>query len=125
MAERTTRTTASVGWRTVASGLCSTRTSPAPYITVARTRLLLSLMCSWAARVDSVGGFGLDLLDRRVEPVGSTAGTGHLGLVHLVDIPADDKCRDRSGEAGLIVKRGRVRRMGSDRDGGDHIIDEG
>src|SRR5512133_2831144 len=39
MAERTTRTMASVGWRTVASGTCSTRTSPAPYITVARTRL--------------------------------------------------------------------------------------
>jgi hypothetical protein len=41
------------------------------------------------------------------------------------DVPADDEGWDRSGEAGLIVKRGRVGRAGSDGDGGDHIIDEG
>src|SRR5215207_8310634 len=117
MAERTTRTTASVGWRTVASGLCSRRTSPAPYITVARTRLLLSLLCGWSRGWTSVGGFGLDLLDGGVEPIGSTAGTGHLGQVHLVDIPADDDCWDRLGEAGLIVKRGGVRRVGRDQIG--------
>jgi hypothetical protein len=29
------------------------------------------------------------------------------------------------GEAGLIVERGGVCRMGSDRDGGDHTLDEG
>jgi hypothetical protein len=79
--------------------------------------------------VDVVGsrgcGFGLDPLDRGVEPVGRAAGTGHLGDVHLVDAPADDECWDRLGEAGLVVKRGRVRRAGSDGDGGDHIIDEG
>src|SRR5215213_6786472 len=34
---RTTRTTASVGACTVGSGSFSTRTSPAPYMTVART----------------------------------------------------------------------------------------
>src|SRR5215218_11406889 len=115
MAEHTTRTTASVGWRTVASGRCSTRTSPAPYITVARTRVLLSLLCGWSRGWTSVGGFGLDLLDRGVEPVGSAAGAGHLGQVHLVDVPADDEGWDRLGEAGLIVKRGRVGRVGSDR----------
>src|SRR4051812_46050256 len=37
---RTTRTTASVGASIVGSGSCSTRTSPAPYMTVARTLLL-------------------------------------------------------------------------------------
>src|SRR6266508_4859985 len=103
MAERTTRTTASVGWRTVASGTCSTRTSPAPYITVARTRLLLSPSAVGSRGWMSVCGFGLDPLDRGVEPVGSAAGTGHLGEVDLVDVPADDECWDRLGEAGLIV----------------------
>jgi hypothetical protein len=86
---------------------------------------LLSLLCGWSRGWTSVCGFGLDLLDRGVEPVGRTAGTGHLGQVHLVDIPANDQCRDRSGEAGLIVKRGGVRRMGRNRDGGDHTLDEG
>ena len=70
-------------------------------------------------------GFGLDQLDGGVEPVGRAAGTGDLGQVHLVDVAADDECWDRFGEAGLIDKRGRVRRLGCDRDGGDHIIDEG
>src|SRR4029453_5387155 len=102
MADRTTRTTASVDWRTVASGRCSTRTSPAPYITVARTRLPLSLMCGWVARWTSVGGFGLDLLDGGVEPVGRAAGTGHFGQVHLVDVPAHDQGRERLREAGLM-----------------------
>jgi hypothetical protein len=36
MQERSTRTTASVGSRSVGSGTFSTRTSPAPYIRVAR-----------------------------------------------------------------------------------------
>ena len=70
-------------------------------------------------------GLGLDLLDGGVEPVEGAAGTGHLGQVHLVDVAADDECRDVLGEAGLIVKRGRVRSAGRDGDGGDHIIDGG
>src|SRR5512132_2205480 len=104
MAERTTRTTASVGWRTVASGTCSTRTSPAPYITVASTGLLLSLSAVGSRGWTLVCGFGLEPLDGGVEPVGSAAGTGHLGEVQLVDVPADDERWDRLGEAGLIVK---------------------
>src|SRR6266566_408943 len=40
MAERSTRTTASVGSRSAASGTVSTRTSPAPYIKVARMKIM-------------------------------------------------------------------------------------
>ena len=36
---RTTRTTASVGCCSAGSGTFSTRTSPAPYISVARTKI--------------------------------------------------------------------------------------
>ena len=91
---------------------CSHQTPPVPYVRlVARwtSKLVASALICWMAALNPSGA----------------AGTGHFGQVHLVDVPADDECWDRSGEAGLIVKRGGVRRVGRDRDGADHIIDEG
>ena len=61
MHDRSTRTTASVGSRSVGSGTSSTRTSPAPWITVARKNLAPSRMGPCCPR--SVAGYLGHLVD--------------------------------------------------------------
>jgi hypothetical protein len=77
------------------------------------------------SRDPSVGGFGFDAFEGGVEPVGCGARAGNPVDLYLVDVAADDDCRDRVREPVLKIQRGRVGGMRGDADVGDDVVDEG